>query len=401
MQKKGAEGVRLSQRVLSIPSSNIRDSMKKTAAGTASGDLVNLAQGLPEFPTPDLFKLAAMKAIAGDRNQYCDTWGHPPVREAIAAKYLSHYGMKVSGADEITVTCGVSEALNCSVLSLVDPGDEVITFEPFYENYRPNTLIAHGIPRFVQLRKPNWTFDEKEMARAFNNKTKAIIINNPNNPTTRVFTREELEYIASLCQKWGTIAICDEIYEHMVYDGRRHIPMATIPGMEDLTFTCSGLGKAYNVTGWRVGWVIAPKRYTKAMRKLHDYMTLAAPTPLQIAGMDALASEQAFYDKVTADHEAMRDRLCAHLRNAGFDFLTPEGTYFVMADASRLGFKNDRALVKYMMDELKVIAVAGFGFYRPRRHTNMVRFCFAKRPSTLDTAGGRLLPLAARIGQPA
>jgi len=383
----------LSDRVLSIPSSNIRDSMKRVAIETARGTVVNLAQGLPEFPAPDVVKQAAITAIQSNQNQYCDTWGWHPFREAIAKKYLDHYGLNVSAMDEVTVTCGVSEAVNCALLTVANPGDEIIVFEPFYENYFANIIIANAKVRYVKLHKPDYTFDENELAEAFNKNTRAIIINNPNNPTTRVFTREELECIAKLCQKWNTVAICDEIYEHMVYDGRKHIVMATIPGMEDRTFTCSGLSKSYNLTGWRVGWVIAPEAYSAHLRKIHDYLTLVAPTPLQIAGVTALQLPQSYYTELTASYQALRDKLSNALLDAGLDLLRPQGTYFVLADCSNLGFKNDREAVDYMARELRVVAVSGFSFFRPETVSQAIRFCFAKHVETLERAGEFLKPL--------
>jgi aminotransferase len=235
------------------------------------------------------------------------------------------------------------------------------------------------------------------LARAFNKRTKAIIINNPNNPTSRVFTLDELQFIASLCQKWGTLAICDEIYEHMVWDGRRHVMFSTLPGMEERTFTCSGLSKTYNVTGWRVGWVIAPAVYTEALRRVHDYLTLSAPTPFQYAGICALESPPQFYDDLVSEHTALRDRLAGHLQAAGFNFLLPQGSYFFFADCSPFGFEDDRQLAQYFAEVLKVIAVPGSAFYQPGQNTNLVRFCFAKPLEMLDLAGERLLALASRV----
>jgi aminotransferase len=385
--------IRLSDRVLAIPSSNIRDSMKRVALETARGEVVNLAQGLPEFPAPDTVKQAAIDAIESNHNQYCDTWGHPPFREAIANKYFEHYGLKIDPANEITVTCGVSEAVNCALLTVINPGDEVIVFEPFYENYFANIIIAGANIRYVKLHRPDYTFIESELASAFNEKTRAIILSNPNNPTTRVFTREELDAIAKLCQKWNTVAICDEIYEHMVYDGRKHIVMASIPGMEDRTFTCSGLSKSYNLTGWRVGWVIAPQVYSSQLRKIHDYLTLVAPTPLQFAGMTALQLPKEYYADLTARYTVLRDKLSDALIDAGLDLLRPQGTYFALADCARLGFKDDREAVDFMARELRVVAVSGFSFFRPDSNSQAIRFCFAKRIETLERAGQFLKPM--------
>ena len=385
--------IHLSDRVIAIPSSNIRDSMKRVALETARGEVVNLAQGLPEFPAPDAVKQAAKDAIDADHNQYCDTWGHPPLREAIANKYLTHYGLKIDPQNEITVTCGVSEAVNCALLTVLNPGDEVIVFEPFYENYFANIIIANATVKYVKLHKPDYTFNEDELAAAFNDRTRAIIINNPNNPTTRVFTREELELIAKLCQKWNTMAICDEIYEHMVYDGHKHIVMASIPGMEDRTFTCSGLSKSYNLTGWRIGWVIAPAAYTANLRKIHDYLTLVAPTPLQYAGITALQLPNEYYADLVERYTVLRDKLSDSLIEAGFELLRPQGTYFALADCSKLGFSNDREAVDFMARELRVVAVSGFSFFRPDSVSQAIRFCFAKHIKTLERAGQQLRPM--------
>lgn len=325
--------VHLSDRARAIPSSNIRDSMKRVAIATARGEVVNLAQGLPEYPAPDTVKRAAMDAIEHNHNQYCDTWGLPALREAIARKYQSHYGMAVDWQTEITVTCGVSEAINDALLTVVNPGDEIIVFEPFYENYFANIIISGAVIRYVKLRKPDYSFDPAELEQVFNDKTRAIIINNPNNPTTRVFTREELEKISELCQKWNAFAICDEIYEHMVYDGKKHTVMATLPGMKERTFTCSGLSKTYNLTGWRVGWVIAPAAQTAALRKVHDYLTLVAPTPFQIAGVTALELPPEYYSNLIDSYTILRDKLADSLLDAGMELLRPEGTYFILSIA--------------------------------------------------------------------
>lgn len=385
--------VHLSDRALAIPSSNIRDSMKRMALATAKGEVINLAQGLPEYAAPDTVKRAAIEAIENNQNQYCDTWGHPPLREAIARKYQNHYGMNVDWQNEITVTCGVSEAVNCALLTIVNPGDEIIVFEPFYENYFANIIISNAVIKYVKLRRPDWTFDPEELAQAFNDKTRAIIINNPNNPTTRVFTREELEMIAQQCQKWNAFAICDEIYEHMVYDGKQHTVMATLPGMRERTFTCSGLSKTYNLTGWRVGWVIAPPAYSAALRKIHDYLTLVAPTPFQLAGVTALELPPEYYSDLIARYTVLRDKLADGLLEAGLELLRPQGTYFILADCSRLGFRDDTEATDFLARELRVVAVSGFSFFRPDSNSQSIRFCFAKNIDTLDKATKQMLPL--------
>jgi len=378
--------VEISERARAIPPSNIRDSMKRVAAATERGEVVNLAQGLPEFEAPLAVKEAAVEAILGNKNQYCDTWGHPPFRQAIAEKYHRHYAMEIDPRTEITVTVGVSEAVNAALLSVVNPGEEVIVFEPFYENYFSNIVLCHGQVRYVKLDPPHWTFDEEELAAAFNENTRAIILSNPNNPTTRVFTRKELECIASLCLKWDVLAICDEIYEHMTYDGREHIVMATIPGMAERTFTCSGLSKSYNLTGWRVGWVIAPPEYSAALRRVHDYLTLVAPTPFQIAGITAVSLPDSYYAELKTSYQSLRDSLSDALAGAGFGLIRPEGTYFIFADCKHLGLASDEEAAEYLARERKIVSVSGFSFFRPGSPSQALRFCFAKRPETIERA---------------
>ncbi|MBX9692059.1 MAG: aminotransferase class I/II-fold pyridoxal phosphate-dependent enzyme [Cyanobacteria bacterium] len=388
---KGKDGqFRLSERAYAIPASNIRDSMKRVAEATALGTVVNLAQGLPEFEAPEEVKRQAIEAIASNQNQYCDTWGYIPFRQAIAEKYARDYNLQVDPMEELTVTCGVSEAINCSLFTVVDPGDEIIVFEPFYENYFANIILSSGVVRYVKLHAPDWTFDSSELREAFNSKTRAIVLSNPNNPTTRVFTLEELQAIAELCQEFDVVAICDEIYEHMVYDGKKHIPMATLPGMKERTFTCSGLSKSYNLTGWRVGWVIAPPQYTVALRRVHDYFTLVAPTPFQIAGVTAVSLPQQYYTDLLSNYTVLRDKLSDALLEAGFNLLRPQGTYFILADCSQLGFENDSQAVEFLAKEGRVVAVSGFSFFRPGAPTNWLRFCFAKRHETLDRASEHL-----------
>jgi aminotransferase len=338
-------------------------------------------------------------AINGNFNQYLDTWGHPPLRQAIADKYKRHYGMVIDPDTEIVVTCGTSEAVNIACMALVNPGDEVIVLEPFYENYPPNIAAAGGVPRFVKMHAPDFTFDRKELAAAFNTRTRAIIINNPHNPTGRVFTLEELTYVAELCNKWNVVAITDEIYEHMVFDGRKHISLSTVPGMKGRTITCSGLSKTFNVTGWRIGWAIAPKRYCSAMQRLHDYTTLVAPSPFQIAGIQALSLPDSFYAGLVDKYEGLRDQLCGLVSNAGFRFnYMPQGTYFLYADAKPFGFRNDRQTAEFLREH-GLAVIAGFGFYRKRARTNHIRFCFAKYPETISKAGEKLLVLPKGSGK--
>ncbi|QQR55833.1 MAG: aminotransferase class I/II-fold pyridoxal phosphate-dependent enzyme [Candidatus Melainabacteria bacterium] len=384
---------RLADRIGLIFPSNIRGAMRLNAAATAAGTVVNLAQGLPEFNSDEILKGYAIDAINANYDKYLDTWGHPPLRQAISAKYKAHYNRTVDAEQEVVVTCGTSEAIALAIFSLVNPGDEVIVLEPFYENYPPNIVTAGGVPRFVKLHAPDWTFDRKELAAAFNKRTRAIILNTPHNPTSRVFTKDELEFIASLCVKWDVMAITDEIYEHMVFDGERHLALANVPGMEDRTITCSGVSKTFNVTGWRIGWAVAPKDVCYAMQRLHDYTTLVAPSAFQVAAIKALSLPQSFYDDLTLKYEALRDEFAGYVENANFKFIQPQGTYFLYADASHLGFEDDKATTEYLRTQKGLAVVAGFGFYRPNTRTQHIRFCFAKYPATLRLAGEKLATL--------
>lgn len=388
-----------SARSMLVRDSNIREAARLVAELNASGDLINLGQGLPEYPAPFELKEAAKAAIDADFNQYSDTRGYSVLRQAIAAKLGRYNGIKANPDTEVTVTCGASEALHIALQAIVDPGDEVIIIEPFYENYHPDVIMAGGVPRYVTLRKPDYTFDARELAAAFNNKTRAILLTNPHNPTGRVFTRDELRLIADLCQKWNVVAISDEIYEHLVYDGRKHISIATIPGMEDRTITVTGLSKTFGVTGWRLGYFHAPAPYTKQIRRLHDYITLAAPSPLQIAAVTALGMPDEFYGGMVAKYQGARDELAAAAAEAGFKFRKPEGAYYLFTDSSHLGFANDKLAWEYLLREHKLVSVAGFCFYRPNTVSNNLRFCFAKRPHTIKT-GAALLKAAGNDRRP-
>src|SRR3954467_577938 len=289
---------------------------------------VNLSQGFPDFPAPPAIKDAACAATNADVNQYAGTWGARPLREAIARTFTSRYGVEVVADEQVTVCCGSTEAMMATMMAIIDPGDEVVVFEPYYENYGPDAILSGATPRYVTLHPPTmgkatWTFDPDELAAAFNEKTKAIILNTPNNPTGKVFTRDELEAIAALCRKWDAIAISDEIYEHIIYDGQQHIPIATIPGMADRTITINGLSKTYSVTGWRVGWTISPPSVTGAIRKVHDFLTVGAAAPLQEAGAVALQSPDSYYQKLAADYQRRRDVLLEILERHHFTCFKP------------------------------------------------------------------------------
>jgi aminotransferase len=315
---------------------------------------INLGQGFPDFAAPAVLKAAAAQAIAEDHNQYPITWGVPAFREAIVAKYARDYGMRVDPETEVCVTCGSTEAMIATMLGVLDPGDEVVVFEPFYENYRPDAILSGAVPRLVTLRPPDWTFDEAELRAAFSDRTRAVVINTPNNPTGRVFTREEPEAIGELCVRHDAIAITDEIYEHIVYDGAEHIRMATIPGVEERTVTISALSKTYSVTGWRVGWAIAPTPLMAGIRPVHDFLTVAAAAPLQVAGITALALPSSYYEEMAAGYAARRETIMRILAEAGFEARAPSGAYYVMADCSHLGLGDDVATARHLVEHAGV-----------------------------------------------
>src|ERR1700716_3836263 len=357
---------------------------------------VNLAQGFPDFPAPAEIKEAAQQAIAGDVNQYAITWGSKNLRNAIARQMGVWQGISVDPEKEITVCCGSTEAMISTLLAVCNAGDEVVIFEPFYEDYGPDSVLSGARPRFVKLRPPasesgEWTFDEKELRSAFDKNTKAIILNTPNNPTGKVFTRAELELIRDLCVEFDVLAITDEIYEHILYEGTEHISMASLEGMRERTVTINGMSKTYSVTGWRVGWAVAPERITNAIRKVHDFLTVGAPAPLQEAGAMALGLPDGYYAKLAQGYGVRRDHLMPALTAAGFRCFRPRGAYYVMTDISGFAFKDDVSFAKYLVQEIGVAAVPGSSFYRdPRDGARQVRFAFCKRPETLDEAACRL-----------
>ena len=355
---------------------------------------VNLAQGMPDFPAPDAVKQAACRAILDDVNQYAVTWGAPELRRAIAEHSAWHLGLVVDPETELTVTCGSTEAMLVVMTSVINPGDEVILSQPFYENYWPDCVLAGATPRFVPVRPPGWGFDPDELAAAFNDRTKAIVLCNPNNPTGHVFTRDELETIAALCRKWDVLAITDEIYEHILYDGREHIAMATLDGMRERTVTISGMSKTYAVTGWRVGTITASPHLTHTFRQIHDFVSIGAAAPLQQAGAVAYRLPRDYYDHLAADYQARRDRLCRALTEVGFDVVPPEGAYYVMAGIDAFGATDDVEFAKYLVREIGVASVPGSSFFHDKSLGRaLVRFCFCKRDETLDEAERRLRKL--------
>jgi aspartate/methionine/tyrosine aminotransferase len=359
---------------------------------------INLAQGFPDFPMPEAMKDAACAAIHGDINQYAITWGAPALRLGIAEKYRRWYDMPVDPDREITVTCGATEAMAAVFLALIDPGDEVIVFEPWYENYGPDAILASATPRYVALEPPNWRFDPEVLRAAFSEKTKAIIVNTPHNPTGRVLTREEIGFIADLCIEHDVWAITDEIYEHIRYAGGHHV-LATWPGMRERTVTISGLSKTFSCTGWRLGYAIAPERESIAIRKVHDFLTVGAPAPLQAAAAVGMSFDADYYNHLSLDYRARRDSLLPVLADAGFTFSTPEGAYYVLSDFSGLSDKNDVEFAKWMAAEVGVAGVPGSSFYHAGagRGKSMIRFAFCKKQETLDRAAERLASLSARV----
>jgi aspartate/methionine/tyrosine aminotransferase len=359
---------------------------------------VNLSQGFPDFEAPQAIKDAACAAIQAEQNQYAPPYGTVAFREAIAADFTSRYGVDLIADEQVTVCCGSTEAMMASMMACIDPGDEVIVFEPFYENYGPDAILAGAAPKFIRLREPDWSFDPGELTAAFTNRTRAIVINSPNNPTGKVYTRDEMQLIADLCQKWDVLAISDEIYERIVYSGHAHVPMASIPGMAARTITTGGLSKTYSVTGWRIGWAISPPALTGGIRKMHDFLTVAAPTPFHDAGVAALSLPEQFYAGLARDYEAKRDLMMDILGRHGFTAYRPGGAYYVMADVSRFGFSSDSEFAQYLVKEIGVATVPGSSFYiDPTAAPQTVRFCFSKRDETLHEADRRLARLGVRL----
>lgn len=376
-----------------------------TRLGDETGS-VNLSQGLPDFDSPPEVLAAAVSAIQAGENQYSFPFGLASFREAIAKKSAAYNNIIADPETDITVTCGVSEAMMSAILALTDPGDEVIILEPWYENYLPDCQMAGAIPRFVPLHEPDYSFDPVELRTAFNKRTRLILMNTPHNPTGRVFSRAELEQVARLCQEFGVIAVTDEIYEHILYEGREHVSIGSLPGMEDRAVTISGLGKTYALTGWRVGWAVAHPDITALIRKVHDYLTICAPTPFQVAGVTALQMADEFYTGLQQEYAYRRSLLLPALDAAGLKYLVPQGAYYVMADFSQItwdrrkynhpGWSLDRAFAEYMAREVGVAVVPGSSFYYQGGGETRVRFNFAKKETTLREASRRMANLRAK-----
>ncbi len=362
---------------------------------------INLAQGFPNFPAPDVLKDAAIKGIRDDINQYAITWGAKRLRQALARKYQEWYGMEVDPETEITVTCGATEAMAAALMAAVDPGEEVVIFEPYYENYGPDAILCGAKPVYVPM-PIEGELDLDRLARACSDRTRAIVVNTPNNPTGRVLTRRELEAIAELCRRHDAYAVTDEIYEHIYYEGE-HIPIATLPGMRDRTITISGASKTFSITGWRVGTIVAPAKVTDAIRKVHDFLTVGAPAPLQegvAAALETLGDD--YYAGLSRDYRKRRDLLCGGLLKAGLRCTPPQGAYYVLADFSALSDLPDDEFSYWLTREVGVAPVPGSSFFsRPELGRSVVRFAFCKTDDLLHEAVDRLAAVRKGTAGPA
>ena len=391
--------VQISHKARQFTESVIRDMTRQAIQHNA----VNLSQGFPDFAAPDAIKLAAQQAIQEDINQYAITWGAKNFRNAIAQKFLEWQNLEIDPDREVTVCCGSTEAMIASLFALADPGDEIIVFEPFYENYGPDAILSGAIPRYVTLYPPtsageDWHFEAAELRAAFNERTRAIIINSPHNPTGKVFQLAELELIRDLCVEFDAIAITDEIYEHILYEGALHISLATVDGMRDRTVTINSLSKTYSVTGWRVGWAIAPPEVTTAIRKVHDFLTVGAAAPLQAAGVAALSLPSSYYLDLAEKYTERRDLLLAALRHVGFQVFCPRGAYYIIADISSFKAGDDRAFARRLVQDIGVAAVPGSSFYKhPEHGAHWIRFTFCKTLETLNSAVDNLQRLRTQL----
>lgn len=355
---------------------------------------VNLAQGFPDFAAPAAIKEAAKAAIDRDFNQYAITWGTKSLREAICKRAAEYNHIVADPETMVTVCCGATEAMIATLLATVEPGEEVIVFEPFYENYGPDCVLSGATPRFYRLDPPDFRIDFDRLRSLFNAKTKAIIVNTPNNPTGKVFSRDELTRIGALCQEFDCLAITDEIYEYILYDDAEHVSLATLPGMAERTVTISGHSKTFSVTGWRIGYCIAPPSISAAIRKVHDFLTVGAPHPLQEAAATALGFDVRFFDELRTAYQKRRDRLHAGLTAAGFDAVMPKGAYYIMANHARFGFDDDLAFSRHLVEKVGVAGVPGSSFFSdPKAGASWIRFCFPKKDATIDAALERLATL--------
>jgi aminotransferase len=393
----------IARRMLSAKAEQFTESVIREMTRLAmQHNAVNLSQGFPDFAAPEQIKEAARQAISDDINQYAITWGAKSLRDAVIDKFARTQHVRYDPEREITICCGSTEAMMSSMMAIINPGDEIVVFEPFYENYGPDAILSGASPRFVKLQPPDWTFDERELAAAFGPRTKAIIVNTPNNPTGKVFSRRELEFIRDLCLRWNAYCITDEIYEHILYDGTEHISMAQMDGMRDHTVVINGMSKTYSVTGWRVGWALAPPQATQSIRKVHDFLTVGAAAPLQQAGALALKSPQSYYDNLAVTYEKKRARLLSILEKSGFTVYKPRGAYYIMTDISRFHFdekkypatSRDVSFAKYLVENIGVACVPGSSFYNDAQDgASQVRFTFCKKEETLAAAESRFANL--------
>jgi len=383
---------RTSAKAARFTESVIRETFRLAARHGA----INLGQGFPDYPCPPQLKEAACAAIEADHNQYPMTFGTPQFRAAIAAKTARTYpGWEIDPEIELCVTCGATEALVAVAFALLDPGDEVVLFEPWYENYQPDAILAGAVPRLVPTREPDWSFDEAELRAAFGPRTKAVFLCHPNNPTGKIYRADELAVLAELCQRWDAVLVVDSIYEHIHYlDPAEYLPPARVPGLEDRTVTVNALSKTYAVTGWRVGWTVAAAELTAAIRKVHDFLTIAAPAPFQAAGVAAMGLARPYYADLAAGYRERRDLLCGALEDLGFDLRRPDGSYYVLCDTARLDPAGDGvAFARRLITEIGVSCVPAVSFWRPETAhlgRSKVRFAFPKRTETLRAAIERL-----------
>jgi aminotransferase len=356
---------------------------------------INLSQGFPDFDPPSELVAAARRAMDGGHHQYAITWGAPRFRQALARKQSRWMGLPLDPDAHIVVTCGSTEAMMAAMMTVCNPGDRVIAFSPFYENYGADAILSGAEPVFVPLYPPAFEFDREELRRAFATGVKALILCNPSNPTGKVFTRDELQFIAELAQEYDAFVITDEVYEHIVYEPHQHTYIAGLPGMFERTISCSSLSKTYAVTGWRLGYVIASSGVIGGVRKVHDFLTVGAPAPLQEAAVTALDFPLSYYEQLQAAYTRRRECFLGYLDRAGLRYTVPQGAYYVLVDISDFGFADDTAFCVWMAREIGVAAVPGSSFFQePVNH--LVRFHFAKREETLAAAGSRLLRLKER-----
>jgi aminotransferase len=376
-----------SDRIANFKESVIREMTRLALARGA----INLAQGFPDFAAPDEVKAAAQQAIAYDVNQYSITWGSEPFRRAIADYYRRFYSVDLDPETEITVCCGATEGMVATMLALLNPGDEIVVFEPFYENYWPDSLLSGAVCRYVPLHAPEWAFDAAELRAVFTKRTRAVIVNTPNNPTGHVFSREELRVISELCQEFDCYLFTDEIYEHILFDGAEHVPAMTLPGMRERSIVVNSLSKTFSVTGWRVGWVVAPPELTASIRKVHDFLTVGAASPLQQAGVTALGLPDGYFAQLAQIYETKRNLLLGILQKTGFRCFVPKGAYYILCDIYAFPFRDDIAFCEHLLEVTGVAAVPGSSFFsRPEDGARLIRFCFAKKLETLEAAAERL-----------